>query len=801
MKLFKKALPVGNEIRGFRSHHMQLDFMYDFDLSDLPTGSGEVYELIWNPAYLLQYGDWLISKDEARDGATGTVVFTAIGRFYDSLNDRFNLPVTVKNVTSGVNVETISSFFDFKIENEFFWSKNPIRIPVKDSEASPILAKDVWVEKKFNSGVFEKVATLNVVPLIGYYLDLNEVLDACMESVAYRDFGKFIVTNGHGQYEHSVLRFHIANEHFSTGTEVTINFFYVVMGGLPKEQFYKLTDKWNIQDNIMTFKQGGYWQKISAPNGVRRLPISYFQNGHYLNDEIRVDIDGETDFSMPRMARPNEKVIDTFHADDFTFLLVYRNEGSCVYVSEREVIFFRVIESVEDIAFSHMLVTKPGAGVYKIWLFYNDLSDGSLRIKTVTANIRMGLSAVVRTSHIFPIPVEGKTWQWRAVCLDYAKTGIAAAVGEIGSAGNYFVKFNGTSDFDLTSLSTIGNGIVTSMCNTNDANSYYAGIDGVNLYETIDNGATWTTAGSIARWASSDVQFYKISNTFRLFIYSNDTPADNGISVGGGTIGAVVSGKIGKSVVWYSGSMWYILVQAGGSDLKLYSYNGVSTITLLNTFPFYIPDNDVFPIFSNTFRVSHIVNRVLDDMDYFEVLNTNNTENLVSRMMAATMVYYNYVPGSAGDPQTIEILNDSGVGQRYKFDGKHLRQFRTLWFRNSAGAYEFLLLRGEAEEDVSGKKKKSIRYTDAGSEFEAGEEFVAWVNDLKQTVSVNSGYVSKDQYGYLLYELTWAREFYLQDKSQEYWPVSAELVKPLGVNDKQGLYSFEFLITKSFLIH
>jgi hypothetical protein len=581
---------------------------------------------------------------------------------------------------------------------------------------------------------------------------------------------------------------------------VPINFFYVVLGGLPKEQFYKQTDKWYVQENIMTFKRIAYWQKISAPNGVRRLPISYFQNDQDLADEIRVDIDGTTDLTMPRMARPNEKVIDTFHADSFTFLLVHRNEGSCVYVSEREVIFFRVIESVEDIAFSHILVTIAGEGVYKIWLFYANENDGSLGLKTVTADIRMGLDTVVRTSHVFPVPVEGKNWEWRAVCLDYANTGIAAAVGEIGSTGNYFVEFNGTSDFDLTILSTIGNGTVTSMCNTNNANSYYAGIDGEDLFETDDNGATWTAAGSIARWASSEVQLYKISNTVRLFIYSNDTPADNGISVGGGAIGAVVTGKIGKSVVWYSGSVWYILLQAGGSDLKLYSYNGVSTITLLNTFPFYIADSNVFPIFSNTFRVSHIVNRVLDGMDYFEVLNTNNTDDLISRMMAATMVYYNYVPAATTEARVIEILNNDGVGSRFTFDGKHLRQFRTLWFRNSAGAYEFLLLRGEADEDVSGKKKKSIRYTDAGSEFEAGEEFVAWVNDLKQTVSVNCGYISKEEYGYLLYELTVAREFYLQDKSQVYWPVTVELKKPMGVMDQPNLYSFEFIITKSFLI-
>jgi hypothetical protein len=788
---FKRINYLDKPIWLFRTHffEIKLRYQYDFggpDMTGVPLPDLSAY---------VELGDFSVRvEDIAFDGFYDV---TISGRFYQPGDNSFNLVLYTPSVTLPNGDDFISDTVTFDVRREYFWSGNKIRIPLESYVPESPEPVSLFAETSYQSGEFVEIASINIQDIQddnGYYVEVNEYLDAWMGRDGWKDFNSiFTLSEDQNEYRYSIRRFHIQNR-ASKVLESEIYFerpfphFVVVHGRQDPSAFFQTQEDWRIGGCMS-------WRPLLfiTPIGNRadlKLPYSALDTNYNKSIEApSEDTDGDRTFSF--IPNFGQTVVQVVHTTLYIFLLVEDGGDTRIFYSEKESIFFRGIHLFKNMQAKYLLATENITDIPSLWLFFVD-QNGELVTWNFSCAIYTKLDPATLVTSRIKLRITGEQLEWRAVCMNFGGTRPAATFGVVGNDETFFLYLSGANhEVPDTAFSIVKANVI--VCGNNNS-SFAAATDGASVFYTTDSGATFNEITGLA--ASEMKRFYRISNTkFVLISVVANTIYGTTINVFGDQSFTEIDNYIEAfEDAVLDGETVIALIGGGVNNYTAFNFSSSPTWEAELAF------SDFAGKVSNRILLkSPGVINVLD-------INTNNWIPVNSlEATAATLLMYpafycKMLENAAADePYTLQIdYDDSAKLLKYNYNGQHYRNQRALYFKNQAGAYELLSFLGQGGTMLTSKKQLSSRYVDRGRSFEAGEDFTAWVTDATEKLILNSGWLTKAQYSYFLNELNLSKEGFLLDVGSEPVPVNFTVTKPKEIADDPDLYFIELSITKAW---
>ena len=776
--------PLTTNFTRYRTHFTKIQFVFEKDDSNYPGTMS--YEL--DLTQLNDLGEFYVLPNT--DVYAGDYLQLHVyGRFFsEGLNDGVNIGVQLFENGSYLALQ-YNFTCTFNIEKEYFWSKNPIRIPI-DLNATSV---NIYVEKYFLNGTFEMVASVPIYPDVrdingNKYVDLNKIMDACLEANAYKDFPKML-DQMEGKYEHSILRFHLAQSEKDAWIQSGVtNFFYCIQGMISKDEFFKKIDPWKLNTGVMSHRPDKLQINIGHSEGAL-VPFSTINFLDNKGKEILVNDSalGIVNIFVP--SNPNEILLKIEHFGTAIFALVSYPGGTKIYFTEQEVIYFRVVNTFEGIDATHFLVDYYTSNWW-IHIFYFDTATSMLCIKTFNPNLNLSTTPKEEILTLVKPPIGGELWEWNAVCtLDVNSQGnIAAIVSRVGTYDNYClnVVLAAELDYEIFGLPQIEPGYpATSIATDSNTGKYYV-VANDKIWESDVNALSgWTVL-----YDASPTQGFVANINVKTLYLRTDKPYPFLGIVGVGEV-TIPDLDYTKIQVININDDYYIFLHTTNDDAKVYQINWSNPSTIDNISSF-VPGESFEQIVFQTKQKIHFAKNSFNC--WFTQLNGNTEWNpmpialnyKLTQSNAFTQAYSLRLKLVSETPEVI-----------YNYNGKHVHQQRYLWFKTMAGTYEILFINGEADQTYPVKKRESSRYLDIDAERVAGEMFTAFITEADRVMNVSSGFMPKINFDYYIQQFQKCKEYYLMEAGN--WkPVLIEIVKAQPVSDTPDLYFIDFKITDSF---
>jgi hypothetical protein len=793
---FRRTNYLSGTIILFRTHFFEITLEYAYDFS------GDNFDGVALPNLtgFDGLGDFEVTAVDYTGDSTYKV--TISGRFYQTVENSplINIPLPVAG-PSGSN--WVDDVLNIRVKDDYFWSKNPIRIPIL---AMPTDQVQLHIETAYMSGIFERAANINVIEVRdenGFYIEVDEFLDAYMEKDAHREFTAFIENEeDYAEYEKNIRRFHIKHEGAyiaSLGTEPNqpYNCFTVILGQMPKEQFFAGTDKFGLPNEVMSWRPEGFSQKIGNLPGMR-IPYSLLNRNNEVRLPVVMDRNGDPEV-VQVYPHFGEEVVKVIHTQYYIFLFAQVGTRTRVFFTERTSIYFRSCNEFEGISLQDALVYDTDPRIPTLWIFYAN-ATGDLCASSFPAGILNPLVASEFVTYKILKPFDEESWGFAAVAKGEALRPVAI-VRKAGSTVYALCRFVTAADeidlatgADLTGLDICG--VTTGLV----ASFYYAvAVDG-SVMETTNNGATWAASSYATAQMSGygNLRIFRLaSNHFALIGHDGtdtkyvllDLDAETNILSNVNTI------VFDKALIFEQGEEIYLSYTGNNSSVTVAKMEATGPVnyypTTTNT------QTNYWPLCSKASKIQ-ILGAGGGYWEHWAASLAGAEAGYIQLLMP---IWYHYLlrPILAEDVDyKFEIYNVAETDTvKFVYDGAYLRNQRTLFFRTLTGAYEFMFLRGVGKKGLTVKKTNSMRYLDSASRFVDGQNFQAWNDDSTEDIEVNSGWLSKKEYEYFNRELQTSREFYLVTEGA-FTPVVAVVTKPMDLNDDPDLYSITLVLTKSF---
>lgn len=772
-----KRLNYLTPIRVYRGHYLDITLEYAKEF-DGWTGLSfaDVSELL-----ALGYMDVQITETTT----------TASVRIRGRINSAEERPINLQ-----YNVLVVSGFYDDGIANDsirfqvlepVFWTGNPIRINLNSRPTVPV---PVFVEDEFARGNFKKVASIKVADIQddnGYFVELDQILDSYLQRGIEQDFADFFALENDelGAYRKSIRRFHLGG-YEANAEEINVpNVFTAVLGKRDPEKAFREANFWGLPTPFLTWRPSGFRQKI-AGGYTQKMPASFMLENNLALQKNNSEGSPET---LTVYANQYQQAVVIRSTVKYTFLLTQAPDGCRVMAVESNGAAFRCVAFFAGIDALDLLVKEIEDEEPLLMLIYQNSDKGTWVVVGFRAPMKADFSVLftheVLPEHNFNYKLEAAGNNGATGCVllfsndvDGKKT--AVPVPESTGTTNSSYGFGLPTGSRVKAIIGLG------------ANTYLFASQGGTLYKTTNNFSTITSVMSAPPY-NTEWQIELVSPTEMLVMSYNGSRYKifqiNPVS--GATISSYDPGTNllhdgVRRFVWKDDTI-FVQYGAGAADLL----SKESTIALIesveaftgNYLPFLISTPE-----ANTFTAA----AVLNEENRWQVLIRENETVLPPE--------FGYVQQSLeviADPQSFSWGIDGVATVTYANDGSYVRQARQLYFRNQAGAYEFLLLPGDGGITHTSKKVMSSRYVDAASALADGEEMIAWVNDSSRTLSTNTGFISKKEYDYFLQELLLTKEAYLVENG-DWCPVKLNLAKAEPVMDRPNLYQIDLNLEKSW---
>lgn len=796
---FKRITNLDKPFVLYLRHYFEIRIRYEYDLDGFDMSSASAPDL---SAYN-DYGDFTLTTVDT-PGMPNYFDVIISGRFYQTYSDTFFLTIGIPFVTLPSVGNAIDDYVKFDVRPEYFWSGNPIRLPLFERPEDPL---KLFAETSYKSGDFKEIASINIQDVQdenGYYVEVNDYLNAWIGSDGWKDF-KEIYTNSSEQneYRYSIRRFHIVNAASQlidrdTPPLAAPNYFVVVHGRQNPSTFFESGDAWNL-DDVMSWRQTEFTQRIGNNVGNVRLPFSIFDKRSQYKIDMPVVDDG-TETSFPILANYLEQVKQVVYTERYIFLLVQKDRHTLIYVSERNCIFFRVIHRFDNLIATFLLASGSIPDTPELWMFFRKL-NGDLACWNFSAGIFDSFTPTENNEIVLKSRIVGEALEWRAVCMDFNNTKPAALFGVEGDSLTYFVHLTtDVVEFTMVEYSENTGSVIAA---GNDNSSFIIGEMRSNqLWFTNDDGDSFSRA-YIAMTMNAR-KMYRIDSTQYLLLGEEE----------GVMPYAVLFQPFYPGITFEKTNDW--------------PYEAIGEYQDFH----YEPDYNFFVFYQlgTPYFYKGIIDTLMpwtEEVEYFDLRDkTGNkilfyTNNNGIHLNAITQFENNWcavntevdpaVPFNMPPSFYVRTIDSAATDEpyeyhytygpnvlKYRYDGQFYRNQRALYFKNQAGAYEILMLLGEGQKDLVSKKQMSTRYVDKSNAFESGEDFTAWITEAGERLVLNSGWLTKIQYEYFLNELNLSKEGYLTEPGIDPVPVNFTVNKPKPIADAPEQYSIELTINKAW---
>jgi len=792
---FRRTNYLSGNIILFRTHFFEitLEYAYDFAGDDfagvaLPDLSG-----------FTGLGDFEVTAVD--DTGTSTYKVTISGRFYQTVDNSplINIPLPVAGPSGSNSVDDV---LPIRVRKDYFWSKNPIRIPILEMPTETV---QLHIESAYMSGIFEKVANINVIEIRdenGLYVELDAFLDAYLETDAHREFEAIIGSEeDYAGYEKNIRRFHIKHEgtyidSLPTAPDQPYNCFTVIMGQMPKEAFFAGTDKFGLPNEVMSWRPEGFSQKIGNLPGLR-IPYSLLNRDNSVSLPVVMDKNGTAEV-LQLYPHIGETVVKVIHTTYYIFLFAQVGTKTRVYFTERTSIFFRSCNEFEGITLLDAVVYETVPRIPTIWIFYAD-AVGHLCASSFTAGILTPLAPADFVTYKILKPFDEESWEFAAVAKGESSRPVAV-VRKVGSTVYALGRFVTTADeIDLATGADLASLNITGLVAGYATGVYIAVADDGSVMYTPDNGLHWYhrtyAEGRVTGYGNLKV--FKLSSDLYVLIGHDGTDTKYvlfDIVAETETLNNTNSFVFDKALIFEQGEEIYLAYTGVDASVTVAKMESLGPVNLYLTTP---SQTNYWPLCSKATKI-----QILGaGGGYWEHWAASLDGAATAYLKLLMPIWYHYLlrPIEAeSEAYNFEIKNVAETDSvKFVYNGTYLRNQRTLFFRTMTGAYEFILLRGSGKKGMSVKKTNSIRYLDTDSQLMDGEVFQAWNDDSNEDIEVNSGWLTKKEYEYFNRELQASREFYLVTDGN-FTPVVAVVSKPMDINDDPDLYSITLILTSSF---
>lgn len=763
-------------IRTFRGHYFDITLEYEMDLEG-PTGVNVSDFTAWVAKGVLEY-----QLTEAVD----SLQIRIRGRFYEVFSEGLLLQITLPELGGIFRDSIVNETIQIECMQDVFWTGNPIRIPLRNRPTEPV---GLWVEEQFASGNFRKVASLKVADITdqyGYYVEVDQILQPYLERQPQKDFpGFFDLENDEfAFYRQSARRFHLGGaESLMDGAPVP-NFFTAIAGKQDPETAFRTGNFWGKTEPFLSWRPENFRQKMAA-GYPQRLPLSILLDvAEYTITKTNSETGDENQIIYQNQG---ETIVDVVLSQNYSFALSHQADGTRVLISEAEGAYFRAIAFFPNIVATHLIVREIVDEMPLLMLVHPGTAPGSWQVQGFRAPIFAELDVLwVHTVYqafenaVFQLTAAGPKFGTGCVLIfNVAETLHHAAVQVPETTGESVMETFFSTD----------NYIANAVAGTDDG-QFVIGSSRSGIIKTDDNFVSFTTIVGASYKEYFQIEVLSGSRVF-VMGYDNDNFVMYEIDPGPGT---VTTSYTPAPSIGYAGRRKFclrdnrILVVATASSYELLSIDGgVSLVDAVSTFPgdTWLPS----PMRGlTTVIVAGMVgyeNRWIGYVMGFDAKDPATVGYLMQRLELGP------------DPVLLTFKIADLTEVTYAADGSYMRQARQLYFRNQAGAYEFLLLPGDGGTTHTSRKVMSSRYVDAASAMADGEEMIAWVNDSSRTLSTNTGFISKREYDYFLQELLLTKEAYLVENG-DWCPVKLNLAKAEPVMDRPNLYQIDLNLEKSW---
>lgn len=779
--------------RVYRNHYCKISLRYEYDFGG-PTFLVDVGSLPFINSFLAK-GEFDISWEEP---STGVLLIHIAGRFWQTNQAPLPIVITLPGATfSGEDV--IEDPIPVVVENEYFWSKNPIRIPIRSIPAEPI---GLFAETYYQSGDFRKIADIVVTDLgESPFLDLQEYLDSWLERSSWKDFASFHSTDAAGIYKHNLRRFHIGhNASFISDLDTNpfqpYNTWTVVQGGQEKALFARAQSKWGLPSETAGWFAPGL--KISSPTTPDFKGV---YSAFALNGENRIPVPtlmAEAEEELFLESHPGESIVRVRISTLYSFVLAHDAKGTVLYFSEKDYLHYRVCNRFEGVFAVDFRVKEDGAPDSPIiWMFVDSPTN------PLIYNFPAGIFDSLSESDLLILKVEmpsldSTPWNWVCTC-DRNAGGVAGLIGRAGfqhclvifpTAAN--VVFEEAKIFYATML-------ISAICNPVDSSTYVYVEHSNGVYKSTDEGSSWFAMSALnSGRATTTVEFIRLDDNNWICACWSFSPDSNLFLENADLNYDSISSSINTGAISFYGG-YYL---SGSKLFVATNYNftehptpySLSTGSMITT-TFDLPYEKRFAAGGTPERIRTIGQNTGTS---WAVCSSVSADEILLPQ-AFWLGYIKKLVLGTGEPFSLIFKNKAGnAAISYDYDGRYFRHQRILIFRNMAGAYDILLLSGTSETSFSAKKQMGIRYVQDGSELQRGEQFQSWIDDAQEVTRVSSSYMNKNAYRYYYRELVLSKEAYLIDIGSDPVPVVVNLQKSIPVRDNPELYLIEMDLEKSF---
>lgn len=766
----------------FRGHYLDITLNYSYDLN------GEsIDDVTLDTEGLDILGDFAITKSS--DPETSIFSVRIRGRFLQENSAGITILINIPSASTSGNWSIYDTLL-FNSAKEYFWTGNPIRIPLRSLPTEPV---KLWVEKRFNTGEFEQVAAINIADIQddnGYYIEVDRILHAYLAKDGHRDFDRLFSAENEEQqeYEYSIRRFHIGNAgSYIEATEPTLyNLFTVVNGTRNPAAFFKTGEKWGMPDEVMSWMPRG--QKVRIGNEpVLPIPVSIFNTTLNGLIDIPVNNDG-TEANVSLKVNAGETVVDVTETTRFSFMLVTKPAGTLIYASRRDFAQLQPIYFLPAVQATHLVATDADVDLPVLRLFSRE-TNGQLVCREFDAPLYE--PTVLTRKLVFTQPFLDENYNW--VCTGKAFNNFAVGVAASTISGKHcLIEITSATTNQFITPNIDPAAAITAIIGLDDGEYYFAQ-DGMGIYFTGDLGATITEVNALSGY--NQFLLYRLSYTDFISVAGNASGRNLSVYNGTSVLGAVADGGDSSDPKWhgtfYNGKFY---LAQGGNGYTIYTIDGASSAI------------DVTTGIGQSFDRSYMfVGDGHAGLGLAHVGIDGNSWRTGSEYQPdfffpafPKLHYFSKIVEPTGDLFFVEVkIGADTLACRYENTGDYIRNQRYLWFKTRAGTYEFLFLAGEGSILPSVKKVASTRYVDSDSQFAAGENMTAWLNDPKQDLVVNSGWLTRSAYLYYLTELLHTKETYVVENG-EYEPVTCQVMKPKPVSDSPDQYFLELNLTKAW---
>ena len=786
----------------YRTHFFRLVLEYDYFLGG-PIGTDRINLNGWNEA-----GDIDFSATEDFDNKKFTIQIQ--GRFQYLTQD----PLMIEFLDFGL-FDTIPII----LQNEYFWSKNPIRIYLRalPPPNTPIVLE---AETFCDSGQWTKLASIFVhnirdKALNLHYVDVQEYLDAHLEADAFREFESFR-QNQRGKHKYGITRFRInhwssqisdLNSEFEDLFFFPYNTFTAVLGQEEKETAFLGNGR-----GIFGFQASRrpptpiFSQNIGNKDGVL-LPYSYFSLQGF-------EIDGSTfeafDAGQTTTIKSNfyqGNITEVQHVGNYIYMLTTNasDQENILYYSHKASVFWQVKGRWKGYNVSTFLVDTSDPDSPFIYIFWTDPKTQNLMISNLGDLNNLyeptGFTQWVVTNRM------PRQLIWKCACFGETSSVIHAIVSDQDNSLKLAnINLNSITNRFLVCLPTGFNhsgkclifldayNRIRVICTTdayNQGATLRLDIDGMVL-DSSGFGDPYNT-NAFGNADSSRIDLIHKSESGEFLVA--------GKVLGGISFFASVHPSFdGFGSVYYSVSFGPIANWCIIQDMYAQTHIGEKLIVFnfnTGTEELYSIGEDLgdsVPVFvfnrNDNLESNHLVAKNLTNQDF--KFFSRNIYGIIP-VAPLFLFYANFFNLAENSSWWIEINS-----LRYSFDGSFLRNNKYLFFRNQAGSYELIFLSGEADVNISSKTKLTSRYIEQGSSYEGGEEFIGWITDADNTMTVSTGYISKAHYIHFLKELSLCKEAYLWTIENGYKPVNVNISRPMAITDKPANYELTLTLNPAW---